>query len=165
MTETAPILVLISEIERGRAVLERIDAFYRDYLRRTSGARDRRTEDAIVIADSLSSYYTCLETTFLRVSRFFENSLASDRWHQDLVEKMTLAIPQVREPVIGEQTATLLTELLKFRHFKRYYFEFNYDWDRLDFVQKKYAQLQSLLQQDLDRFLVFLHRLAEAGGQ
>jgi hypothetical protein len=161
MTETAPILVLISELEKSRTVLARIDAFYQDYLRQTSGTEARRTEQAIVIADLLSSFYTCLETLFLRISRFFENSLAADRWHQDLLEKMTLSIPQVREPLISDETAALLGELLKFRHFKRYYFEFSYDWDRLEFVQKKYAQLQPLLCRDLDRFRQFLSKLAQ----
>lgn len=161
MTETAPIQVLISEIEKARVVLDRIDAFYRDYLERHHQAEARLTEQAIVIADSLAAWYTCLETLFLRVSRFFENNLAQDRWHQDLLDKMTLGLPGIREQVIGDDTALWLAELLRFRHFKRYYFEFNYDWDRLEFVQKKYAQLQPLLRRDLDRFVGFLHQLAK----
>ena len=164
MTGTAPIQVLIFELEKGRAVLGRIAAFYQAYLPRITGAEGRLTEHAIVIANSLAAWYTCLETQFLRVSRFFENSLAADRWHQDLLEKMTLNLPGIREPMIAEETAFLLGELLRFRHFQRYYFEFDYDWDRLDLVQKKYAQVQPLLARDLDAFQAFLVRLAAAPG-
>ena len=45
--------------------------------------------------------YTALETLFLRVSQFFENRLAPDRWHSDLLEKMTLEVPGIRQPLIA----------------------------------------------------------------
>jgi len=54
-----------------------------------------------------------------------------------------------------------LDELLKFRHFKRYYFEFHYDWDRLVYLQKRFDQVRPLLDRDLDQFRQFLQRLAE----
>lgn len=165
MTETTPILVLISEVERGLGVLGKIEVFYHDYLHRHDDAAARLTEQAIVITDTLAGWYTCLETLFLRISRFFENELAGDRWHHDLIEKMRLDLPGIREPVIAEETAGLLAELLRFRHFKRYYFDLDCDWDRLEFAQKKYTQAQPLVRRDLDRFLGFLRRLAAADGE
>ena len=74
---------------------------------------------------------------------------------------MTLRIAGTREAVLSDKAYGILVELLRFRYFKRYYFEFNYDWDRLEFVQKKYAQLQPLLCRDLDRFGQFLSKLAQ----
>ena len=164
MTETTPIRVLISELERGLGVLGRIEGFYRDYLQRHDDAAARLTEQAIVITDTLAGWYTRIETVFLRISRFFENDLAGERWHHDLLEKMRLDLPGIREPVIAEETAGLLAELLRFRHFKRYYFDLDYDWDRIGFAQKKYAQAQPLVRRDLDRFLGFLRRLVAADG-
>ena len=41
----------------------------------------------MVITQSLTNYYTCLETIFLRISKFFENNLDKDQWHQSLLEK------------------------------------------------------------------------------
>jgi hypothetical protein len=160
MIENAQILVLISEIEKGLAVFERIDAFYQDYLARTDQAKARLPEQAMVIADLMASAYTCLETVFLRISRLFENCLSQDKWHQDLLQKMTLRIPGVRERVLSEPAASVLLELLKFRHFKRYYFELDYDWDRIEFVRRKYEQLRVQLRPDLDSFLEFLRRLS-----
>lgn len=168
MTETSPILVLISEVERGFAVWQRLAAFYRDYCARQRPFEHRQVEQAIVVADVFVSSYTCVETMFLRVSQFFENRLDAPRWHQDLLHKMSLEIPGLRERVLSEPTLNALQELLRFRHFKRYYFEFNYDWDRLELVRRKYEQAQELLPADLDRFLRFLRRLAapiERGGE
>ena len=51
---------------------------------------------ALIIAGLLENYYTCLETIFLRISQHFENRLGSDRWHRDLLQKMTLEIKGVR---------------------------------------------------------------------
>jgi hypothetical protein len=162
MNEIMPVVVLLSEIEKGLAVLQRIDDFYRRFLDKHKGDQLHSTENAVVIADTLANYYTCLETVLLRISQYFENTLAREKWHQDLLDKMTLELQGVRERVISEPTARLLGELLRFRHFKRYYFEFDYDWDRLEYIQKKYEQLQPLLKADLALFVAFLRRLAAA---
>jgi hypothetical protein len=64
---------------------------------------------------------------------------------------MTLHIEGIREQVLSDRTAPLLSELLKFRHFRRYYFEFEYDWDRIDFLRKKLEQARPVVERDLDR--------------
>lgn len=116
-------------------------------------------DQAIVIPDLICSYYTCLETIFLRISQLFENALSSEKWHQDLLHKMTLQVEGVRNSVISDESYHVLTELLRFRHFKRYYFELEYDWDKLDFIQKKFHQVNVTVKKDLDQFLIFLDRL------
>jgi hypothetical protein len=161
MIESAKVRILLSELEKSRSVLARMADFYDRYLKQTQDARERTTEQVIVLADILVNYYTCLETIFLRISHFFENELSPLKWHQDLLGKMTLSIEGIREPVISDETASLLSELLKFRHFKRYYFEFEYDWDRIDFLRKKFGRLRPPLESDLDHFTQFLRRLAE----
>ena len=45
---------------------------------------------ALIIARLLENYYTCLETILLRISQHFENRLDPARWHNDLLQKMTL---------------------------------------------------------------------------
>lgn len=164
MSGEPQIRILISEIEKGCAVLRRITAFYEGYLAKTNNARDRTPEQAIVLADIFASYYTCLETLFLRISQFFENSLVHAKWHQELLHKMTLRIEGVREPVVEDATASNLQELLRFRHFKRYYFEFEYDWDRLEFVRKKFDQVRPDVLNELSQFIVFLRGMLKTDG-
>ncbi len=158
MSEIPKIRVLLGEIGKSRSVLSRIAGFYDRYLAETDNARARTTEQAIVLSEILANYYTCLETMFLRISQFFENQLEPEKWHQDLLHKMSLCIEGIREPVISDETGLLLAELLRLRHFKRYYFE--YDWDRIDFLLKKFQMLRPALQIDLDQFTEFLGRLA-----
>jgi len=50
---------------------------------------------------------------------------------------------------------------IRFRYFKRYCLEFDYDWDRLELVEKKFATLPPNLQADFDRFARIRGRLAD----
>lgn len=162
MSATSELQVLLGEIQKSREVLHRINAFHADYCARMAAGAERSTENAIVLADILVSYYTCLETISLRISQHFENSLSTEKWHSDLLHKMTIEVPGIRQAVLHTNTAAGLDELLKFRHFKRYYFEFNYDWERLDYLQKRFIHLVPALHQDLDRFVLFLQQLTGA---
>ncbi len=165
MSESARIRTLLSELEKSRTVLTRIADFYCRYLNQTHDAHERTTEQAIVLSDILVNYYTCLETIFLRISQFFENDLTPEKWHQDLLDKMSLRIEGIRDPVISDDTAALLSELLRFRHFKRYYFEFDYDWDKIDFLRRKFDRVLPALESDLALFTQFLHSLTEDSSQ
>lgn len=71
---------------------------------------------------------------------------------------MTLEIDGVRAAV-SEETFSPLFELQKFRRFKRYYFELEYDWDRLDFLVTKLRQVRPLVVRDLERFVRFARAL------
>ena len=49
---------------------------------------------------------------------------------------MKVEVPGIRPTVLSQSTHHHLDELRRFRHFKRYYFEFDYDWERLDYMAK-----------------------------
>ena len=117
---------------------------------------------ALIVAGLLENYYTCLETIFQRISQYFDNNLDPERWHSDLLQKMTLEIDGVRAAAVSQAAFSPLFELLKFRHFKRYYFELEYDWDRLDFLVAKLAQAHPLVLHDLQRFERFMSALQES---
>ena len=159
MNVTSKILILKSELNKGISVLNKIYDFYDNYMTTEYDSQARRMDQAIVISDLICSYYTCLETIFLRISQFFENSLSKEKWHLDLLQKMTLQIDGIRNAVILDETYNILVELLKFRHFKRYYFELEYDWDKLDFVQKKFKQADEKVKKDLAKFFIFLENV------
>jgi hypothetical protein len=161
MSVNEEILTLKATIRKSCSVLERLENYYHEYLVTELNRDEARKSDAIVIADILVNYYTCLETMFHRISQFFENNLQGDRWHRDLLDTMTLHVEGVRKAVISDESHALLVEFLKFRHFKRYYFELDYDWDKLEFLQKKFKQLQLLVKRDIESFLVFLDKLRE----
>lgn len=142
-------------------MLVNIDSFYNEFINNELILLGKKKASAIVIAGVMTDFYTCLETLFLRVSQFFENNLHPDKWHADLLHKMTLEIDEARMPVISNEVYAILQEFMKFRHLKRYYYEFDYDWDKLEFLQKKYTQVKPLLEKDLDSFLRFLGELVK----
>jgi hypothetical protein len=157
-TETT---ILIEEIDKTEKILAEIRSFYKTYKTNDQALLGKGRSAGIILAEILTDYYTCLETLFLRISRHFENNLQTDRWHADLLHKMTLKIEGTRIPVITDLAGAILEELLRFRHFRRYYFQFDYDWDKLEYLEKKFLELENPLRTDLNRFKQFLADLQE----
>jgi hypothetical protein len=75
------------------------------------------------------------------------------------LDKMILEIEDVRPQVISSSTYLGLLELLKFRHFSRYYFELDYDWDKLKFLLKKFNDIHVQVRMDISDFERFLDKL------
>jgi hypothetical protein len=69
---------------------------------------------------------------------------------------MRLEIPSIRKAVLSHESYPLLDELRRFRHFKRYYYEFEYDWSRLDYLKRMYEKLVPLIHEELENYIVFL---------
>lgn len=150
---------LTSLINRNMKFLSRLmtsmDQVFTDDLQKIG----RTDTSALMVAGLLENYYTCLETIFFRISQFFENDLQEEQWHRDLLDKMTLDIEGVRIAAVSEANYGRLLEILKFRHFKRYYFELEYDWDRLEFLKKKLLEAHPIVEKDLNRFVEFLRSI------
>lgn len=150
--------LLPAQIERITGVVDGMAAKLETFLTCALPKIGRSEVTAAYVAQTLENTYTALETLFLRISQHFENALAEDRWHADLLDKMTLHIDGVRESVIDDQTQRLLHELRRFRHFRRNYYEMDYDWARLDYLCDVYRRVVPLVRRDLDRFHGFLAR-------
>ncbi len=155
--------ILRNEVLKSLSVLGKLDIFISEFKEKTLQQK-RGTAEAMILSQSISQYYTCAETVFFRISVFFENNLSKEHWHKELLNRMTLRIDGIREAVITDELRQALDELLKFRYFTRYYFDLNYDWDKLDFIMKKYAFVREKLPLQLDQFLVFVERLGEEIG-
>lgn len=155
------IALLRAEVGKTRALLTEIDRYFQEVRRDEIGRGGRSRGAGLIVAQILENFYTCLETLFLRISQFFENSLSESRWHADLLEKMTLAIPDIRVAVLSETSYQALAELLRFRHFKRYYFHLDFDWDRLDLLIRKYDAAYPAILREMAAFDDFLRQLAE----
>ena len=151
---------LAAELRSALPVLERIDRFHDEFQRQPHASR-QSIENAIIVSDVMVSFYTCLETAFLRISQFFENALDDARWHEQLLRAMTWTVPGVRERVICDATCAALAELRRFRHFKRYYFAFDYDWERLELVRSKYLACRGQVRAELEAYASYVERLAE----
>ena len=162
MNPEIKIKTLRSEINKSLLVLVRLEDFIIDFQQEISvekSGKKLRIQEAMIITQAFTNYYTCIETLFLRISKFFENNLDKKQWHRSLLEKMTLEIETIRPRVISESVYKALLEFLKFRHFSRYYFELDYDWDKLEFLQKKFNDIHISLKNEIAEFDSFLKSL------
>jgi hypothetical protein len=104
MSVEIEVRVLLAEIGKSLQVLERLEGRLADFAAREVDDKEPGTETAMVLAQYFSNYYTCIETVFLRISRFFENSLPAHRWHRELIEKMSVSVDGIRPRVIADET-------------------------------------------------------------
>ncbi len=158
------LLLLIGEIREGKVALNTIQQMYVAYHPAFIDEQKRELRDAVMLAEILTNTYTCIETILFRIARVFENHLDAREWHKELLHKMRVEIPGVRKAVLSPETYALLDELRRFRHFRRYYYDFNYDWGRLDYLKSVYERVLPLIQQDLDDYVAFLLTLASEAG-
>jgi hypothetical protein len=155
------ILLLIGEIREGLAVLDKIHNLYLAYVPAFDDVQKREIRDAVLLTEVLCNSYTCLETIFFRISRLFENNLPADKWHKELLQKMRVEVPNIRKAVLSSESYLLLDELRRFRHFKRYYFEFDYDWNRLSYLRIVYEKAFLLIPEELEFYIDFLTDLTD----
>lgn len=150
--------ILIAQAKNTLNILEENRLFYLDFIAGDLKKLGQTTASAIVLSQIFIDYYNCIETFFFRTSQAFENNLEPEKWHKSLLQKMSLDIPGIRPAVISQKTFEMLDELLRFRHFRRYYFNFKYDWDKIQLIEKKYNEVHPLLLKDMSDFTEFLHQ-------
>ena len=158
------LMFLIGEIKESLVALNHIENLYNAY-RQIFGDTDKRDlRDAVLLADILCNTYTCIETILFRIARAFENHLDPNQWHKELLRKMRIDVPNIRKAVLSRDSYQLLDELRRFRHFKRYYYDFDYDWNRLDYLRLIYEKLCPLIKDQLKNYTVFLMECANSEG-
>jgi hypothetical protein len=155
------IRLLQGEITRIVRAMDEAEKNYRRFRADFPAVPTERNYDLIILADILTDYYTCVETALVRIAKAFENELEKHRWHASLLERMTVDVPRVRPRVVSEETYRHLHELLRFRHFRRYYFDRKYDRDRMTLLERSFELSIPLVKADLERFVGFLEKLSD----
>lgn len=148
--------VLIAQGQNTIKILEQNRQIHADFKQKEFLILGKSTYAAMVLSQIFVDFYTCLETFLFRVSQEFENNLKSEQWHKELLQQMSLQIPDIRPAVLSEGAFNLLNELLLFRHFRRYYFDYHYDWEKIEMIEKKYLAVFPLLTDNLNHFIIFL---------
>jgi hypothetical protein len=72
---------------------------------------------------------------------------------------MNIEVPGIRPAIISDGLLSALDELLRFRHFRRHYFDLEYDWDRLELVEKKNLFAVKKTKQEFNEFTRFLEQV------
>lgn len=161
MSRIDDLRLLLGEIERYRSVSSRIDDAITQLLEHDVPALGRNSTTAMAAAGLIETAYTSVETVLFRIAQSFGNNLSRSRWHTDLLSRMVTPIPGLRPAVISEQTRSMLDELMRFRHFNRYYFSFDYDWNRLSHLFEVRARTSKTLEIEIDTFRSFVQSLID----
>jgi len=136
MKTKAAFLTLVAELDGDMEEVKRLaEQNARAWGRIESGADD--PIDWGALGFTLHSLYGILENYFLRVSRFFENNLPTDRWHKALVDNMRLDVPGVRPALFRTDTEhRQILELMRFRHRFRNLYGEDLDPEKTGAIQK-----------------------------
>lgn len=109
------------------------------------------------LALHLHSFYTGAERIFYDIARGFDDEVPTGSdWHRQLLEQMTVEIPQARPPVLFEQTRLELDEFRRFRHVVRSNYAYKLDPQRIVALAQKLPALFQHLTQDSLGFCVGL---------
>jgi hypothetical protein len=105
------------------------------------------------IAMNLQSFYTGAERIFLLIARGIDLSIPTgDRWHQLLIEQMTMEIDAVRPLLLRETTRIELDELRRFRHVARSLYAFRLNSDLVRDIAVRLPEVNRLLVEDCEQF-------------
>ena len=104
------------------------------------------------IAENLAKIYYNIARIFARIAREIDRHVpSSEEWHKALLSQM--AEPRVqRPPVVTQETAVLLEELLEFRHKVRNSFPKEVVYELTEAHAKQIYRLFARVSTDLDRF-------------
>lgn len=149
---------LIADIELGKQSLRQVARHRQEIL-------DVLDQEAPFFRNSgasvaLQDFYNTVEKIFQQIAQEIDGSLPSgDAWHQQLLQRMTVAIPGHRPAVIDAKLATILGEYLRFRHLFHHIYGFELDWARIEPLLVDLSTVMARFLQQIDAFLVFLQTL------
>jgi hypothetical protein len=84
-----------------------------------------------LVALDIERYYSSLESSFETIARVVDGAVPEGKdWHRNLLERMCRP-GDTRPAVLSPESAGILRELLRFRHFLRHAYAVELDWAKL----------------------------------
>ncbi|MEE9294797.1 MAG: hypothetical protein V3W34_07540 [Phycisphaerae bacterium] len=155
--------ILCIEVEADIVAVNRLLEELNDARRRV--ADEPSQQELSHIAYMLHSIYTAWEGAFHRIATTFENRLDPARWHEQLLRRMSLAIPHIRPAVIRKELLEDLATLRSFRHFFRHSYAVPLRWHKMQIPLDSVDQAAATVNASLRRFLDVVEEIAEKAGE
>jgi hypothetical protein len=140
--ELADIKICLAEIDKNTHQLQNTaDADYQTVL-------------AKAIALDIHGFYSGVERIFEKIAKQIDRNppAKSEQWHKNLLQQMTVAIPNVRDVVISPPNLAHLDELRRFRHVMRSHYAHKLDTDKILGLATEISHCYELLERDLEQF-------------
>jgi hypothetical protein len=132
---------------------------------RAMQAAQHSAEDSDLFIDAaalnLHDFFAGLERIFQQITTHVDGNIPSGQgWHRQLLIQMQTDLPNLRPPVLSNETAEALDEFLRFRHVVRNVYAFQFDAERIRRLvsQMRPAFLQA--QAELQQFIILLRYIA-----
>ena len=140
--ELRDLKICLTEIDKNTHFLQNTtDADYQKLL-------------AKAIALDIHGFYSGVERIFEQIAKQIDRNppAKSEQWHKNLLQQMSVAIPQVRDAVISPSNLANLDEFRRFRHVIRSHYAYKLDTDKILDLAIKLPHCYKLLKQDLEQF-------------
>lgn len=139
---------MYSEIDHELKNIDRLREELKEVLGKNSSL-PRRIKGSI-----LHDFYNCCERIFRRIAVDINGGFdAEERWHKELLYRMTIPIRNIRPQVISEELAAELDDYLSFRHVFRNIYGFELKGERLDRLVEKFEQTSERFKTEVCEFL------------
>jgi hypothetical protein len=149
---------LIAELDADMEILFSLgEKNVRANARIEQGAVDEL--DWAALGYTIHNIYNAMEGYFLRVAKFFENMISPQSWHRELLDRMSLAIPNVRPAFLRKEDVSILNDLRSFRHIFRNIYNGSLDPEKTAAVQKKVSAALALFRDRHESYRMELSEL------
>lgn len=120
MKSRQSILLLAQELRNDYSYISQSIELWNKAVVRADASRWTDELDLMTVGSCLHTIYNAFEAYFLRIAKFFENSVDQLTWHRDLIDRMGLDVPGTRPALITDPgLLERLDELRRFRHLFR----------------------------------------------
>lgn len=147
------LLEIIAEIEKELQNLQEL----RSELQRIKSEEDvifKRSKGSI-----LHDFYNCCERIFKKIAIEMNGGYEdTEKWHKNLLYRMTFPIEDLRPQVISEELAAELDEYLAFRHLFRNIYGFELKGDRIDNLAEKFESVSHRFESEIRAFITYLRK-------
>jgi len=144
-------LAVLGIVSRIEGELQNIKEFKSelDSIRDKKGLIYKRSRGSV-----LHDFYNCCERVFKEIAvELNQGYEESERWHKNLLRRMTIPIKGIRPQVISEELATDLDEYLAFRYLFRSIYGFELKGDRIDRLAERFEWVSERFVQEIEKFM------------
>lgn len=147
------LIEIISEIERDLQTLQELH----------SELKRIKSEKNIILTRAkgsiLHDFYNCCERIFKKIAIEMNGGYEdTEKWHKNLLYRMTIQMEGLRPAVISEELAADLDEFLAFRHLFRNIYGFELKGNRIEYLAKKFKKVSENFEKEIREFIVILRK-------
>jgi hypothetical protein len=114
------------------------------------------------VALNLHGFYSGLERIFEKIAATIDGNVpAAANWHRELLDQMSLEIPEIRPAVISDELRELLEDYRGFRHVVRNVYTYHLNPEKIGRLIENIDPVIEKLSDELSAFASFLEESEE----